>query len=78
MLLNFNGFILIFQFHVEKDATKHCALSCVTRWSYIFADHICKELDIELVPGKHLPHNADVTTVNSILDDEDMSVCREY
>lgn len=32
------------------------------RWTYLFADHICKEINIDLIPGKHLPYNADVST----------------
>lgn len=35
-------------------------MSYVGRWSCIFCDNICEDVDIELVPGKHLPVKADV------------------
>lgn len=45
-------------FHETEDATRHCALSYVRRWFFLFADHICEKIDVKLVAGKHLPSNA--------------------
>lgn len=45
-------------FHERNDATKHCALSYVRRWYFLFADHICEHIGVRLVPGKHVPANA--------------------
>lgn len=45
-------------FHENEDATRYCSLSYVRRWFYLFADHICEKIGVSLVPGKHLPSNA--------------------
>ncbi|XP_031638316.1 protein maelstrom homolog [Contarinia nasturtii] len=55
--------------HEKEDATRHCALSCVQRWFYLFADHICEKIDVRLVPGTHLPINARLTPVQGFEDD---------
>lgn len=47
-------------FHEQEDATRYCALSCVRRWFFLFADHICKHIGITPIPGKHVPKNAAV------------------
>lgn len=47
-------------YHESIDATRHCALSCVIRWTYLLADHFCVPLGVQLIPGTHLPENAAV------------------
>lgn len=42
-------------FHENEDATRHCALSYVRRWFYLFCDHVCVKIGVKLIPGKHLP-----------------------
>lgn len=42
-------------FHEPKDSFKHCALSHVRRWFFLFADHISKHINAPLIPGKHIP-----------------------
>lgn len=42
------------------DATRHCALSRVCRWSFLLADYFCERLGVNLISGTHLPKNADV------------------
>lgn len=56
----FHNSIIYFQYHETVDATRHCALSRVSRWSFLLADHFCEHLGVELIPGIHLPKNADV------------------
>lgn len=45
-------------FHEKEDVTRHCSLSYVRRWFFLFCDHICQHIGVNLVPGKHLPENA--------------------
>uniref|UniRef100_A0A182LTT8 Maelstrom domain-containing protein n=1 Tax=Anopheles culicifacies TaxID=139723 RepID=A0A182LTT8_9DIPT len=41
----------------EKDMNMlHCALSQATRWAYIISKYCCSFIDIECVPGKHIPY----------------------
>jgi len=47
--------IFVLQFHEDCDRTKFCALSCVVRWGFMFADMLCKNLAIDLIPGRHFP-----------------------
>lgn len=58
-------------FHEKEDATRHCSLSYVTRWFYLFADHICEKIDVKLVPGRHLPINAALDPPPPFDDDDD-------
>lgn len=58
-------------FHEKEDVTRHCALSYVRRWYFLFCDHICEKIGVKLVPGKHLPANADTSAVKPFSDDED-------
>lgn len=44
-------------FHEKEDATRHCSLSYVRRWYFLFADHICEKIGVKLEPGRHLPSN---------------------
>lgn len=44
-------------FHEEQDVTRHCALSYVQRWFFLFTDHICEKIGIKLQHGIHLPEN---------------------
>lgn len=45
------------------DAPQNCALGRVTRLSYILSDHFCNPLGVDLIAGKHLPPDTDVTQV---------------
>lgn len=56
-------------FHENEDATRHCSLSYVRRWFYLFADHICEKIGVRLVSGKHLPSNARLPEVAPFEDD---------
>ncbi|XP_061403051.1 protein maelstrom 1-like [Musca vetustissima] len=65
------------QYHEDIDKCKYCTQSYVTRWGYMFADYMCGDLAIPLVPGRHCPLN---TNLNAIIteapsrsyDDESM------
>lgn len=48
-------------FHEELDCAKYCALAHVQNWAYIFLDHVCVDLNIDLIPGKHFPSEIDVS-----------------
>ncbi|XP_017841177.1 protein maelstrom [Drosophila busckii] len=43
------------QFHEDNDRGRYCAHSMVSRWCFIFSDHMCADLAIKPVPGKHMP-----------------------
>ncbi|XP_055380787.1 uncharacterized protein DDB_G0287625-like isoform X2 [Condylostylus longicornis] len=43
------------KFHENLECGRFCSLSSVTRWSYIFAENICPDLAIKLLPGLHMP-----------------------
>lgn len=58
-------------YHETKDATKYCALSCVNRWYFLFANHICEPLGVPLIAGKHVPLNALPQPVESKDEDEE-------
>lgn len=60
------SFSLCIQHHENIDATRHCALSRVYRWSFLLADYFCEPLGIQLIPGTHLPQNADVPSSLSL------------
>lgn len=53
------------KYHEGIDATRHCALSRVHRWTYLLADHFCEPLGVQLIPGTHLPENAAVAESTS-------------
>lgn len=65
-------------FHEEKDATRHCSLSYVRRWFYLFADHICEKIGVKLEPGRHLPHNVALDPPPPFEDDTYEDVNSDY
>lgn len=65
---------LILQFHEDKDVTQYCALSRATRLSYILCDHFCMPMGIEIKAGKHLPRNADLTSLASPFASQVMNI----
>lgn len=58
-------------FHEKEDVTRHCALSYIRRWYFLFCDHICEKIGVKLEPGKHLPANADTSAVKPFSEDEE-------
>lgn len=46
-------------YHTTSDAYPFCSLSKVVRAAYIICDHCCGDLGIDLIPGCHVPSNAD-------------------
>lgn len=57
-------------FHEEVDKTRHCSLSYVRRWFYLFADHVCEKIDVKLVRGAHVPKNACIAPPAPFEDDD--------
>lgn len=57
-------------YHEELDCAKYCALAHVQNWAFIFLDHICVDLNIDLIPGKHFPPEIDVSHVANITQSE--------
>lgn len=54
------------EFHENLGNPRFCSLSKVTRWSYIISDNCCLDLSIDLIPGYHLPLNADTTLCSDL------------
>lgn len=59
------------QFHSEIDRAKHCALSIVTRYAFILSDHICMDLGIDMVLGRHVPADSDVAAASQHKTEQD-------
>ncbi|XP_037038252.1 protein maelstrom homolog isoform X2 [Bradysia coprophila] len=73
-------------YHEELDCAKYCALAHVQNWAYIFLDHICVDLSIGLISGKHFPPEIDISHVQdatqndlsvSNLNDTEMNVTND-
>uniref|UniRef100_A0A182M9N2 Maelstrom domain-containing protein n=1 Tax=Anopheles culicifacies TaxID=139723 RepID=A0A182M9N2_9DIPT len=43
------------EFHESRGLVKHCALSQCVRWAYTLSNNCCPSMNIELLPGKHIP-----------------------
>lgn len=50
------SYCIIFEVHEELAAQNHCSKSIVTRMAYIICDNCCNDLNIELIPGRHIPY----------------------
>ena len=57
-------------YHEELDCSKYCSLSMVTRWSYFIMNHCSSDLNIELIEGKHIPHNQRTISVQKNNENE--------
>lgn len=55
-----NKLLTFFQYHYSVDVALFCSKAIVTRLGYVVCDNCCKYLDIELVPGRHVPSKAKV------------------
>uniref|UniRef100_W8CE96 Protein maelstrom 1 n=3 Tax=Ceratitis capitata TaxID=7213 RepID=W8CE96_CERCA len=42
-------------YHEDIDKSKYCTQSCVTRWGFMFSDYMCRDIAIDLIPGRHAP-----------------------
>lgn len=64
------------EFHEEEDVPKFCAQSMAIRWAFTICDHICKEIDIKMVAGRHVPRDSAInyTTIDITSDDKDWKV----
>lgn len=47
-------------FHEKTDARKYCSLSRVQRWSFVIMKHCCRNLAIDMIPGRHYPLSKDL------------------
>lgn len=41
--------------HEGSESPQYCSLSRTRRWGFHIADHCCKDIDVTLIPGQHLP-----------------------
>ncbi|XP_071441166.1 protein maelstrom homolog [Hetaerina americana] len=41
--------------HEGSEAPQYCSQSRVKRWGFHIADHCCRDLNVTLLPGRHLP-----------------------
>ncbi|KAJ6633186.1 Protein maelstrom like [Pseudolycoriella hygida] len=55
-------------YHEEMDCVKYCALASVQKWTLVFFDHICVDLNIRVEVGKHFPPEVDISHL-SMADD---------
>lgn len=49
-------------YHSDSDVPNHCSRSHVIRCAYIICDNCCGDLGIDLIPGQHVPRQANVTS----------------
>jgi len=47
-------------FHDNSDVPNHCSRSHVIRSAFIVCDNCCGDLEIELIPGQHVPRQAKI------------------
>ncbi|XP_068148521.1 uncharacterized protein [Drosophila tropicalis] len=50
-------------FHEPRDLSKYCAKSCVTRWGFMFANFMCYDLAITMLPNRHKPEIMPIPTI---------------
>lgn len=60
-------------FHEDLGNPRYCALSRVTRWTYMISDNCCLDLNIEVISGQHLPANADTTLCSEMTQNDSRS-----
>ncbi|XP_065072585.1 protein maelstrom homolog [Ochlerotatus camptorhynchus] len=48
-------------FHENLGNPKCCALSKVSRWTYIISNNCCPDLSIDLIAGSHMPLNTEAS-----------------
>ncbi|KAF5308908.1 hypothetical protein FQR65_LT00608 [Abscondita terminalis] len=70
-------------YHINSDVPNHCSRSHVVRTIYTICDNCCADLDIQLIPGQHVPKkaNTNVTrphsrSVSSAMSSDRNSECR--
>ncbi|KAI9588850.1 protein maelstrom 1-like [Glossina fuscipes] len=51
------------QFHEDKDKSKYCTQSIITRWGYMFSDYMCRDIAIPLILGRHVPQNTNLEAI---------------
>lgn len=51
------------QKHESMDKSKYCTQSYVTRWGYVFADYMCQDIAIGLIPGRHCPLDTNLRAI---------------
>ncbi|XP_067636308.1 protein maelstrom 1 [Eurosta solidaginis] len=50
-------------YHEEIDKSKYCTQSCVTRWGFMFSDYMCRDIAIDLIPGRHVPESTNLAAI---------------
>uniref|UniRef100_A0A1A9WKI0 HMG box domain-containing protein n=1 Tax=Glossina brevipalpis TaxID=37001 RepID=A0A1A9WKI0_9MUSC len=55
------------QFHEDKDRNKYCTQSIVTRWGYMFSDYMCRDIAVQLLPGRHVPQNTNLNAIEILV-----------
>lgn len=53
-------------FHEHVDIPSHCSQSVAIRTVYTICDNCCSDLDIALIPGQHVPKNANLAGTRSV------------
>ncbi|XP_017471127.1 PREDICTED: protein maelstrom 1-like [Rhagoletis zephyria] len=50
-------------YHEDIDKSKYCTQSCVTRWGFMFSDYMCRDIAIDLIPGRHVPESTNLAAI---------------
>ncbi|XP_054264582.1 protein maelstrom homolog [Macrosteles quadrilineatus] len=64
-------------FHIEIEQVVNCSKSFVQRWAYIICDQCCAYLDISVVPGKHVPSNSAVESLDKFKERQRVRAAEE-
>lgn len=48
-------------YHEQIDRAVHCSLYVAKKWAFIMCDHCCSFFGIDLIPGTHVPEDAEVS-----------------
>ncbi|XP_022912783.1 protein maelstrom homolog [Onthophagus taurus] len=60
-------------YHQTLERQLFCSLSKVIRWAYTVCDNCSHHLGIKLIPGQHVPPNADIKTITGRLAESKLS-----
>uniref|UniRef100_A0A182LT72 Maelstrom domain-containing protein n=1 Tax=Anopheles culicifacies TaxID=139723 RepID=A0A182LT72_9DIPT len=56
------------EYHESCGKIMECALSKCIQWAYIISSNCCMEVNVDLIPGKHIPADWEPITTNSVQD----------
>ena len=54
-------------FHSDIDKNRHCSLANVKNWAFVMSEHLCGFYRVPIIPGLHVPSNADIETDEAVM-----------